>query len=175
MVSCQHEYGSFLNVLFSSGHCEATADFLQGRGKPCATQRVPVLPGCWHWHGTHPSLWPLPKVWRRCGCWYHKSQCLFINDSSNPSTFFSNNASVTVRFYRDAKAHCSAKNLVDQIAGLGALKSAKCNASGSQVSILISQVRQALSQSPNMDFLKLTVKFANFMLIFRILKTFLSG
>ncbi|XP_035468905.1 intraflagellar transport protein 140 homolog [Scophthalmus maximus] len=41
---------------------------------------------------------------------------------------------------RDAKAHCSAKNLVDQIAGLGALKSAKCNASGSQVSILISQV-----------------------------------
>lgn len=41
---------------------------------------------------------------------------------------------------RDAKAHCSAKNLADQIANLGALRSVKCNASGSQVSILISQV-----------------------------------
>ncbi|KAM6898009.1 intraflagellar transport protein 140 homolog [Lycodopsis pacificus] len=41
---------------------------------------------------------------------------------------------------RDAKAHCSAKNLAEQIANLGALKSVKCNASGSQVSILISQV-----------------------------------
>ncbi|XP_075950055.1 intraflagellar transport protein 140 homolog [Anarhichas minor] len=41
---------------------------------------------------------------------------------------------------RDAKAHCSAKNLAEQIANLGALKSVKCNASGTQVSILISQV-----------------------------------
>ncbi|XP_034716265.1 intraflagellar transport protein 140 homolog isoform X1 [Etheostoma cragini] len=41
---------------------------------------------------------------------------------------------------RDAKAHCSAKNLADQIANLGALRSVKCNANGSQVSILISQV-----------------------------------
>lgn len=42
--------------------------------------------------------------------------------------------------YRDAKAHCSAKNVADQIANLGALRSVKCNATGSQVSILISQV-----------------------------------
>ncbi|XP_040922911.1 intraflagellar transport protein 140 homolog [Toxotes jaculatrix] len=41
---------------------------------------------------------------------------------------------------RDAKAHCSAKNLAEQIANLGALRSVKCNANGSQVSILISQV-----------------------------------
>ncbi|XP_029977413.1 intraflagellar transport protein 140 homolog isoform X2 [Sphaeramia orbicularis] len=41
---------------------------------------------------------------------------------------------------RDAKAHCSTKNLTDQIANLGALNSVKCNANGSQVSILISQV-----------------------------------
>ncbi|XP_069011880.1 intraflagellar transport protein 140 homolog [Embiotoca jacksoni] len=41
---------------------------------------------------------------------------------------------------RDAKAHCSAKNLADQIANLGALRSVKCNANGSQISILISQV-----------------------------------
>uniref|UniRef100_A0A672G7J5 Intraflagellar transport 140 homolog (Chlamydomonas) n=1 Tax=Salarias fasciatus TaxID=181472 RepID=A0A672G7J5_SALFA len=41
---------------------------------------------------------------------------------------------------RDAKAHCSAKNLADQISNLGALRSVKCNANGSQVSILISQV-----------------------------------
>ncbi|XP_074475359.1 intraflagellar transport protein 140 homolog [Sebastes fasciatus] len=41
---------------------------------------------------------------------------------------------------RDAKAHCSAKNLADQIANLGALRSVKCNANSSQVSILISQV-----------------------------------
>ncbi|XP_075890571.1 intraflagellar transport protein 140 homolog [Nelusetta ayraudi] len=41
---------------------------------------------------------------------------------------------------RDAKAHCSAKNLSDQIANLGALRSVRCNATGSQVSILISQV-----------------------------------
>uniref|UniRef100_A0A8C5ELC1 Intraflagellar transport 140 homolog (Chlamydomonas) n=1 Tax=Gouania willdenowi TaxID=441366 RepID=A0A8C5ELC1_GOUWI len=38
---------------------------------------------------------------------------------------------------RDAKAHSSAKNLTDQIANLGALRSVKCNANGSQVSILI--------------------------------------
>lgn len=42
--------------------------------------------------------------------------------------------------YRDAKAHCSTKNLADQIPNLGALRSVKCNANGSQVSILISQV-----------------------------------
>lgn len=42
--------------------------------------------------------------------------------------------------YREAKAHCNAKNLVDQIPNLGALKSVKCNANGNQVSILISQV-----------------------------------
>uniref|UniRef100_A0A665V4G9 Intraflagellar transport 140 homolog (Chlamydomonas) n=1 Tax=Echeneis naucrates TaxID=173247 RepID=A0A665V4G9_ECHNA len=41
---------------------------------------------------------------------------------------------------RDAKAHCSAKNLSEQIPNLGALSSVKCNANGSQVSILISQV-----------------------------------
>ncbi|XP_042254080.1 intraflagellar transport protein 140 homolog [Thunnus maccoyii] len=41
---------------------------------------------------------------------------------------------------RDAKAHCSAKNLADQIANLGALRSVKCNANGSQISILISQL-----------------------------------
>lgn len=42
--------------------------------------------------------------------------------------------------HRDAKAYCSAKNVADQIANLGALRSVKCNATGSQVSILISQV-----------------------------------
>ncbi|CAK6964174.1 intraflagellar transport protein 140 homolog isoform X1 [Scomber scombrus] len=41
---------------------------------------------------------------------------------------------------RDAKAHCSAKNLADQIANLGALRSVKCNANGSQISIIISQL-----------------------------------
>lgn len=41
---------------------------------------------------------------------------------------------------RDAKAHCSAKNLVELIPNLGALSSVKCNANGSQVSVLITQV-----------------------------------
>ncbi|XP_041671340.1 intraflagellar transport protein 140 homolog [Cheilinus undulatus] len=41
---------------------------------------------------------------------------------------------------RDAKAHCNAKNLAEQISNLGALRSVKCNANGSQVSILITQV-----------------------------------
>uniref|UniRef100_A0A3B5KY38 Intraflagellar transport 140 homolog (Chlamydomonas) n=1 Tax=Xiphophorus couchianus TaxID=32473 RepID=A0A3B5KY38_9TELE len=41
---------------------------------------------------------------------------------------------------RDAKAHCGAKNLSDHISDLGALRSVKCNASGSQVSLLASQV-----------------------------------
>ncbi|KAM6964373.1 intraflagellar transport protein 140 homolog isoform 2-T2 [Tautogolabrus adspersus] len=41
---------------------------------------------------------------------------------------------------RDAKAHCIAKNLAEQISNLGALRSVKCNANGSQISILISQV-----------------------------------
>ncbi|XP_061563720.1 intraflagellar transport protein 140 homolog [Cololabis saira] len=41
---------------------------------------------------------------------------------------------------RDAKAHSSTKNLADQICNLGALRSVKCNANGSQVSIVITQV-----------------------------------
>ncbi|KAM6951358.1 intraflagellar transport protein 140 homolog [Aplochiton taeniatus] len=41
---------------------------------------------------------------------------------------------------REAKAQCGAKNLVDQIPGLGALRSVKCNANGNQVSVLITQV-----------------------------------
>uniref|UniRef100_A0A674PQ19 Intraflagellar transport 140 n=1 Tax=Takifugu rubripes TaxID=31033 RepID=A0A674PQ19_TAKRU len=41
---------------------------------------------------------------------------------------------------RDAKAHCSAKNMAEQIPNLGALSSVKCNSNGNQVSILISQV-----------------------------------
>uniref|UniRef100_A0A8C7HNX3 Intraflagellar transport 140 n=1 Tax=Oncorhynchus kisutch TaxID=8019 RepID=A0A8C7HNX3_ONCKI len=41
---------------------------------------------------------------------------------------------------REAKAHCSAKNLVDLTPNLGALKSVKCNANGNQVSILVTQV-----------------------------------
>ncbi|XP_061911877.1 intraflagellar transport protein 140 homolog [Entelurus aequoreus] len=41
---------------------------------------------------------------------------------------------------RDAKAHCNAKNLADQIPNLGALRSVKCNSNGSQVSILVTQV-----------------------------------
>uniref|UniRef100_A0A3Q3S0X4 Intraflagellar transport 140 homolog (Chlamydomonas) n=1 Tax=Mastacembelus armatus TaxID=205130 RepID=A0A3Q3S0X4_9TELE len=40
----------------------------------------------------------------------------------------------------NAKAHCNAKNLAEQIANLGGLRSVKCNANGSQISILISQV-----------------------------------
>lgn len=57
-------------------------------------------------------------------------------------TFLYNNASVIVCLYRDAKAHCSAKSLVEEIANLGALRSVKCNASGSHVSVLISQVNK---------------------------------
>lgn len=45
---------------------------------------------------------------------------------------------------RDAKAHCAAKNLAEQISNVGALRSVKCNANGSQVSILISQVTDRL-------------------------------
>uniref|UniRef100_A0A8C5AP22 Intraflagellar transport 140 homolog (Chlamydomonas) n=1 Tax=Gadus morhua TaxID=8049 RepID=A0A8C5AP22_GADMO len=38
---------------------------------------------------------------------------------------------------REAKAHCNAKNLTELIPNLGALHSVKCNASGSQVSLLV--------------------------------------
>ncbi|CAB1312283.1 unnamed protein product [Coregonus sp. 'balchen'] len=41
---------------------------------------------------------------------------------------------------REAKAHCSAKNLVDLTPNLGALRSVKCNANGNQVSILVTLV-----------------------------------
>ncbi|XP_012989276.2 intraflagellar transport protein 140 homolog isoform X2 [Esox lucius] len=41
---------------------------------------------------------------------------------------------------REAKAHSSAKNMVDLIPDLGCLRSVKCNANGSQVSILVTQV-----------------------------------
>ena len=46
-----------------SGYREAAADLLQGRGQPCTTQCVSVLPGGRHWHSAHQSLWPLPKVY----------------------------------------------------------------------------------------------------------------
>uniref|UniRef100_A0A3B3IEM7 Intraflagellar transport 140 n=1 Tax=Oryzias latipes TaxID=8090 RepID=A0A3B3IEM7_ORYLA len=45
---------------------------------------------------------------------------------------------------RDAKANCKTKNLADHIANLGALRSVKCNSSGSYISILISQVNGRL-------------------------------
>lgn len=64
---------------------------------------------------------------------------LFIDSLYVQSTFMSYHMS-----YRDAKAHCNAKNLADQIANLGALRSVKCNANGSQVSILITQVNRQL-------------------------------
>uniref|UniRef100_A0A8C9SZL0 Intraflagellar transport 140 n=1 Tax=Scleropages formosus TaxID=113540 RepID=A0A8C9SZL0_SCLFO len=38
---------------------------------------------------------------------------------------------------REAKPHCAAKNLRDQIPNLGALVSVKCNSTGSQISILV--------------------------------------
>ncbi|KAI5086398.1 intraflagellar transport protein 140-like isoform X2, partial [Silurus meridionalis] len=41
---------------------------------------------------------------------------------------------------REAKPLCTAKNLAELIPDLGALKSVKCNANGSQLSILITQV-----------------------------------
>lgn len=70
--------------------------------------------------------------------------CTFLLIDNFPvrSTFLANNASLNVCLNRDAKAHCSAKNLADQIANLGALRSVKCNANASQVSILISQVNR---------------------------------
>lgn len=53
------------------------------------------------------------------------------------SSFLCNNVQY---LYRDAKAHCSAKSLAEEITNLGVLRSVKCNANGSQVSILVSQV-----------------------------------
>ncbi|KAI1896231.1 hypothetical protein AGOR_G00092680 [Albula goreensis] len=41
---------------------------------------------------------------------------------------------------REAKPHCSAKNVSEIIPNVGALQSVKCNANGSQVSILITQL-----------------------------------
>ncbi|XP_064178375.1 intraflagellar transport protein 140 homolog isoform X2 [Anguilla rostrata] len=41
---------------------------------------------------------------------------------------------------REAKPHCSAKNLSEVASNVGALLSVKCNANGSQVSILVAQV-----------------------------------
>ncbi|XP_066546422.1 intraflagellar transport protein 140 homolog [Amia ocellicauda] len=40
---------------------------------------------------------------------------------------------------REAKPHCTAKNLAELIPGLGALSSVKCNANGSQVSVLVTR------------------------------------
>lgn len=84
----------------------------------------------------------------------------------------------TVRYlYRDAKAHCSAKSLTEEIANLGVLRSVKCNASGSQVSILISQVngrRTALTlyilKSCSADTKIYNWSHKYFLLIFSILK-----
>ncbi|KAJ7984508.1 hypothetical protein DPEC_G00355540 [Dallia pectoralis] len=45
---------------------------------------------------------------------------------------------------REAKAHSSAKNMMDLIPNLGVLRSVKCNANGSQVSILVTQVNGRL-------------------------------
>ena len=49
-----------------------------------------------------------------------------------------NNVSV----FREAKQHCNPKSLGDSIAGIGKLKSVKCNCNGSKVSILCDKVIQ---------------------------------
>lgn len=67
--------------------------------------------------------------------------------------------SLIVCLCRDAKAHCIAKNLADQITNLGALRSVKCNANGSQISILISQVNGQQSHSVGVFLLEMTQIF----------------
>ena len=51
--------------------------------------------------------------------------------------------------FREAKAHCNAKNLTELIPNLGALHSVKCNASGSQVSLLVTQVWNSKGDGTN--------------------------
>lgn len=128
--SCVWHLPMCVSVCFLLGDGQAAADLFQGRRKPCAPQCVSVLPGGRHGHSAHQSLWPLPKVWKAVS--WRSIKC-------NVVTLVFNIVSMTL-CCRDAKAHCGAKNLSDQIANLGALRSVRCNATGSQVSILISQV-----------------------------------
>ena len=46
--------------------------------------------------------------------------------------------------YREAKQHCNPKSLEESIAGIGKLKSVRCNCNGTKVSIMCDKVRQSL-------------------------------
>lgn len=46
--------------------------------------------------------------------------------------------------YREAKVHCSCRNLAELIPDVGSIVSLKCNASGNKISILLSKVRAFL-------------------------------
>ncbi|XP_025043975.2 intraflagellar transport protein 140 homolog isoform X2 [Pelodiscus sinensis] len=45
---------------------------------------------------------------------------------------------------REAKVHCSSKNLIELFSGLGGIASVKCNANGNKVSILINKADESL-------------------------------
>jgi len=51
--------------------------------------------------------------------------------------------------YREAKQHCNPKSLEESIAGIGKLKSVRCNCNGTKVSIMCDKVRQSLWTSPH--------------------------
>lgn len=51
--------------------------------------------------------------------------------------------SLLLSSHREAKVHCSCKNLAQMIPDVGSITSLRCNANGNKISILLSKVRPA--------------------------------
>ncbi|KAM9124680.1 intraflagellar transport protein 140 homolog isoform 2-T2 [Pangshura tecta] len=54
------------------------------------------------------------------------------------------NPLVALALHREAKVHCSSKNLTELFPGLGGIASVKCNANGNKVSILVNKADESL-------------------------------
>lgn len=117
----------FACVCVHTGYSEAVAGVLWSRGKPNTTEHVWILPGCRHRHVTCQSVWPHTQVDT-----HNSDQTLCVHICV---------CIMCVCVHREAKPVGVTKNLAELIPDLGALRSVKCNASGSQMSVLITQVR----------------------------------
>lgn len=70
---------------------------------------------------------------------------------------------------REAKQHCNPKSLEESIAGIGKLKSIRCNCNGTKVSIMCDKVRRPkFSDFDNLSFCSLSNKRIYSLLVYTV-------
>ena len=70
---------------------------------------------------------------------------------------------------REAKQHCNPKSLEESIAGIGKLKSIRCNCNGTKVSIMCDKVRRPkFSYFDNLSFCSLSNKRIYSLLVYTV-------